>query len=92
MTFYSPCSHKLSDPHVAGGVQAVLRCLRLRKWGGVGAGSMGSEIRQTWVQSHFINSGKVTWGKSPPLFELSLLKMSTKDTDSWGRAQTRLGV
>ena len=83
---------KLSDPHVVGLVQAALRCPRLRKWGGVGVGSMGSDIRQTWVQSHFIDSGKVTWDESPHLFELSHLKMSIKDTYSWGRTWMRLGV
>lgn len=44
----------------------------------VGVGSKGSIIRQTWVQSHFINSSKVTWDESPRLFQLSHLKMSTK--------------
>lgn len=34
----------------------------------VRAGSKISTIRQTWVQSHFINSSKVTWDESSPLW------------------------
>lgn len=71
-------------------LQAALRDLKLGKWDSIGAGSMSSDIRQTWVPSHFINSSKVILDESPHLSELSHLKMRSMGT-CWGRI-TKLNV